>query len=192
MIASGNLKVTGHASYRRIMEPKTIDDCDGTNCKACDSNPNKTGRKFVSRMECPRRQELLAASGVVKVPRILQTKWDFESQEKIEASVIYVGGRRFFTFAAFGNLLFTPEEIEIARTRFRSWPDPLTLDQIQDGVSGTLVAEGFIDCGFHQGLPGSDEQIKHFLRDNRELITLISTSQPDQDTVESLKGDDEL
>ncbi len=57
------------------------------------------------------------------LPTILKEKWEYLDEQTMDAQHIRVNGQEFFTFAAFGNLLFTPEEIETARKRFREWPN---------------------------------------------------------------------
>lgn len=56
-------------------------------------------------------------------PPILKEKWEYLDEQTMDAHQIKVNGQEFFTFAAFGNLLFTPEEVEAARKRFREWPN---------------------------------------------------------------------
>lgn len=56
-------------------------------------------------------------------PPILKEKWEYLDERTLDGHQIKVNGQEFFTFAAFGNLLFTPEEVEIARKRFREWPN---------------------------------------------------------------------
>jgi hypothetical protein len=45
-------------------------------------------------------------------PSILIEKWEYLDERTLDGHQIKVTGQEFFTFAAFGNLLFTPEEVE--------------------------------------------------------------------------------
>ncbi len=56
-------------------------------------------------------------------PPILKEKWEYLDERTLDGHQIKVNGQEFFTFAAFGNLLFTPEEIETSRKRFMEWPN---------------------------------------------------------------------
>jgi len=57
------------------------------------------------------------------LPPILKEKWEYLDEQTMDAQHIRVNGQEFVTFAGFGNLLFTPEEVETARRRFREWPN---------------------------------------------------------------------
>jgi hypothetical protein len=183
----------------RIVEPSSVEECDNTNCQEeCVlplAQPDSIERRFVGRAACRRRKELLEASDMpsTDVPEILRTKWEgLEEEQNTDLNHIRVDGQEFYTFAVLGNLLFTPEEIERAKARFKSWPNQLELDGVCESLSKALIGEGFRDCGIHPGLPGTDESARHFLRGNKELITIISTSQPDLETVETLTDGDEM
>ncbi len=49
-----------------------------------------------------------------KLPAIVEEKWEFLEDLMLNGHRLKVRGQEFFMFAAFGNLLFTPEEMETA------------------------------------------------------------------------------
>jgi hypothetical protein len=59
------------------------------------------------------------------IPPILKEKWGFLDEQTTDAHRIKVKGEEFFAFVGFGQLLFTPDEVDTARKRFREWPDHL-------------------------------------------------------------------
>ena len=54
---------------------------------------------------------------------ILKEKWEIIDEETIDPHHIRVKGEEFFAFPGSGGLLFTPEEVAIARRRFKEWPN---------------------------------------------------------------------
>ncbi len=92
-------------------------------------------------------------------PPILKEKWEYLDERTLDGHQIKVNGQEFFTFAAFGSLLFTPEEVEIARKRFREWPNhqvtcPLWVLDRDD------IIESATCLGLHMEEDDFDEVIK--------------------------------
>lgn len=58
-----------------------------------------------------------------KPTSILKEAWDILDEYLTDMHHIRVGDEELYAVAGLGNLLFTPEEIDAARKRFREWPD---------------------------------------------------------------------
>lgn len=58
-----------------------------------------------------------------ETPQILKEEWERIEYETMDVNRIEVRGQEFYAFAGLGNLLFTPEEVEAGRARFKEWPN---------------------------------------------------------------------
>lgn len=66
-----------------------------------------------------------------------------------------------------------------------------TLGAVLSEFERILVDAEFRDMGFVQTMPGSNEDIQRFFRDNKELVDISSTNEPDKDTLEALLDGEE-
>jgi hypothetical protein len=66
-----------------------------------------------------------------------------------------------------------------------------TFSVVLSELERVLMEAGFKDMGLVQTMPGVNEDIQRFLRDNKELVEISSTDEPDKDVLESLLDGDE-
>jgi hypothetical protein len=78
-----------------------------------------------------------------------------------------------------------------AATNLTIYPvsDKPTLDTVLNELGSFLIAAGFKDMGKIQTMPGSDEVVQRFLKGREELVDIVSTLDPDEETLEALLGD---
>ncbi len=70
-------------------------------------------------------------------------------------------------------------------------PGRPTFDAVLSELERVLMDAGFKDMGLVQTMPGVNEVIQRFLRDNKELVEISSTDEPDKDVLEALLDGDE-